>query len=117
MQKQPFLVVVGDDRGIAFWGIVDVAVVANGPDGLHGVASHTGHGDGGQAVPHVVFEDVLPLAMEQKNHGLGREHRLLSGFGKWGGWEHTENRFWVSVDRSLFIMMLAFRSQNLVSFR
>jgi hypothetical protein len=31
--------------------------------------------------------------MEQKNHGLGREHRLLSGFGKWGGWEHTENRF------------------------
>lgn len=47
-------------------------VVADGADGLHGVASHAGHGDGRELVPHVVFKDVLPLAMEQKHHGLQR---------------------------------------------
>lgn len=70
LQEQPFLVVVRDDGGVALWGVVYVAVIADGPDGLHGVASHAGHGDGRQAVPHVVFEDVLPLAMEQEHHGL-----------------------------------------------
>ena len=92
LQKQPFLVVVRDDGGVAFRGVVYVAVVADGADGLHSVACHAGHGDGRQPVPHVIFEDVLPLAMEQKDHGLQRGDILLCDICGWG-------RGWVSKSR------------------
>lgn len=37
--------IVHGNRGVALRGVVDVPVVSYGSDGLHGVSSHTGHGD------------------------------------------------------------------------
>lgn len=103
MQKQPLLVVVSDDRGIAFRGVVYVPVVANGPDGLHGVASHAGHGDGGQPVPHIVLENVLPLAVKQKNHGLQRQNIFVNGGHKSRFGDHKYTN--ILLGKMIFILI------------
>ena len=72
-QQLPVLAVVHDDGCVAFRGGVDVAVVADGADRLHGVASHARHRNGRQVIQQVVIEDVLALAVQQQHHGLGKE--------------------------------------------
>lgn len=62
--------VVHCNRRIAFWRGVYISVITYGSDGLHGVASHAGHGDCGQTVSWVIIKDVLMLAVQQQHHRL-----------------------------------------------
>lgn len=89
MKELPFFIVVHYNRSITFRGVVYIPVVANGANSLHGMTSNAGHGDSRKPIQQIIFKDILPLAMKQKNHRLKIKNRFLPCDKWWSTSPHS----------------------------